>query len=286
MKRIQKKYFIISIILSSLIFFLIGYKSAISLRYEIQKKMLPQNISDKYSVYFDPKIYKYPYLEAFKRYLIATKEEYSKYKMETLFNIETKYFIKWFIQNQDENSKILDVGGATGLQWKLFEDIVKQKNLSISLVEIDKKSIEIGKKKYSNERLKFFHVSELDKIKDKNIDTIFLCEVYMQIPNAPKIFRSYLDRFPKSKAVVIHSSFPDSFGTKVFGFFKTNILKFIPIVDCLQGRAMTDKLFYDEMESVGLKVIKEYDITHLSEHSRPLKGRVKAYIVKRKEDLN
>ncbi|MCP3660130.1 MAG: class I SAM-dependent methyltransferase [Bacteroidetes bacterium] len=281
----KKKYFIILFIFTSILCFFIGYRTAIKFRYNVQKKMLPLEIADKYSVYFDPQIHKNPYIEAFKRYLISTKEEYSKYKMETLFNIETKYFIEWFIKNQKPNSKILDIGGATGLQWKTFKGLVEEKNLSIFLVEIDKKSIEIGKKNYANERLKLFHVSELDKITHENIDTIFMCEVYMQIPNAPQVFRNYLDRYPNSKAVVIHSSFEDKIPTKIFSFFKKNILRFVPIIDCLQGRAMTDKIFYSEMESVNLKIIKEYDITNLSKHSRPLRGKVKAYIIKRKEDI-
>ncbi len=264
---------------AALILFVTGYTTGIYCRYTMEKNIIPEHIAEEYSTNFDHSNIKNPFKEVFKRYLISTTKEYKKYKMRIFFNLETKPYMSWFIDRGSNGDKILDVGGATGFQWKVFENKVKNKNLDIKVIEIDTNSIKIGKERYISNYLQFYHVDEIDKIQN-NIDTILMCEVYIQIKNAPKILKGYIEKFPNSKAVIIHSVFKDSFLIKVLSYIKQYVLKYIPILETIHGRAMTDKIFYKEMKSVNLKVVEEHDITNLSKHHRPFQGRVKAYVVK------
>ncbi|MCP3660770.1 MAG: methyltransferase domain-containing protein [Bacteroidetes bacterium] len=277
----NKKYSFIFI--GMILVFISGFRLAINLRYETQKELIPERALDQYLSKFDPKNYKHPYLELLKRYIVSTEEEYSRYKMEILFNLVTKSWMEWFIEYEPKNSKILDIGGATGIQWTFFKKAY-DKNFKVSLIEVDRNSIEIGKKNYQNKNLKFYHISETQKI-NKNIDTILLCGVYMQISNSAQVLKDYLSRFPNSKAVVIHTCFNSSTPTKFLNFLKQKVIKFIPVLNLLQGRAMTDEEFYLEMENANLKIIEEFDLSNISKNDVHFNAKIKAYIIKNKQDI-
>ena len=101
----------------------------------------------------------------------------------------------------------------------------------------------------------------------------------MQINNSAQVLKDYLNKFPNSKAVVIHTCFNSSSSTKLLSFLKQKIIKFIPLLNLLQGRAMTDQDFYSEIKKANLKVIKEYDLSNISKQKIPFNGKIKAYVI-------
>jgi len=162
-------------------------------------------------------------------------------------------------------------------KWKKFKDSVINKDIKVYVTDISKHSIEWGKKHNKFDNIEFYHIDELDNIKDENVDLILLCEVYMQMEQGSKILKSYKDKFPNAKILVIHSVFNDNFKTKLINTFKRYIVKYTYLEE-IQGRAMRDKEFKDELKAVGMKVEKEYDLGHLSRYNR-VNNTVKAYLI-------
>ncbi len=278
-KKKLKKYKVLLITISIFLTFYFGFKAGINLRSHYDHKLIPD--FQKYYSKYDKKDKLNIYLEGFLRYMAITKKEFRDIIMEFYFELETKPLLNWFVKDYLKgNENILDLGGATGIQWKTFYNTINNKNVFISVVDIDKFSIDWGRKHNNNNRVKFYHTNEVDKIQNKDIDTILLCQVYMQIPNANKLLKYYLDKYPKAKIILIHSAFPDSLYTKVLSFFKQYILKYT-YLSVIQGRAMTDNDLYKELDRVDLKVIKEYNLHDLS-YSKRAYNKLKAYIISRK----
>jgi SAM-dependent methyltransferase len=186
-----------------------------------------------------------------------------------LFNSDNKISTikgyKYILNNIEENSKILDVGVGVGIYFNDNEIIrlIKDKNISIYCIDIDKEGIKYCINNiYKNELEDNVIVSYINffDIKDK-FDYILFIESFPVIEN--ELFKDMLDKSynllnNNGKILLYHNLFDNEWKDSIFYMIKP-YLKYITCVDF--GKSTT----LDEMKNFCDKMEREYDINLIEE---------------------
>ena len=222
---------------------------------EIIKKM-DREIKDNLSKSFETRSF-LQYIPLYIKYKKKVSNSYFFFKVfDILYEEETKIFTKQILEicSNNDIKTILDFGCGTCKIWRDNKELINNKN--IVCIDLDKDILQYPKfilRDYKNIDIK--NISLFDLKLEPEVDVALFIEVIMQLPEPHKFFQYIWTHNPKCKIVIAHTIF-FSF-VNVLNFFKTKIIKYIPLLQLCKGEAMTILKTEKIIRDAGGTIIKK-----------------------------
>lgn len=179
------------------------------------------------------------YIPLYIKYKNKVSDSYLYFKIfDILYEEETKVFTEKLLEFCSNNNvkNILDFGCGTCKIWRDNKELINNKN--IVCIDLDKDILQYPKYLLNDcKNINIENISLFDLKLEEELEVALFIEVIMQLPEPHKFFEYIWQHNPKCKIVIAHTIFFSFVNT--LNFFKTKIIKYIPILQLCQGEAMT-----------------------------------------------
>ena len=194
------------------------------------------------------------YIPIYIKYKNQVSNSYFFFRVfDILYEEETKIFTETLFEicSYTGFKNILDFGCGTCKIWRDNKDLIKDK--SITCIDLDKDILQYPAYLLNDcENINIKNISLFDLKLEEKLDVALFIEVIMQLPEPHKFFEYIWKHNPECKIVMAHTVF-FSF-VNIINFFKTKIVKYIPILSLTQGEAMTISKTKDIVHMAGGRI--------------------------------
>ena len=214
---------------------------------EIIKK-IDGEIKDNLSKSFETRSF-LQYIPLYIKYKKRVSNSYFFFKVfDILYEEETKIFTNKILEicSGNDIKTILDFGCGTCKIWRDNKELIN--STKIVCVDLDKDILQYPKYLLNDcKNIDIKNISLFDLKLEEKLDIALFIEVIMQLSEPHKFFEYIWTYNPKCKIVIAHTIF-FSF-VNILNFFKTKIIKYIPLLRLCRGEAMTilktEKIIHD-----------------------------------------
>jgi 2-polyprenyl-3-methyl-5-hydroxy-6-metoxy-1,4-benzoquinol methylase len=182
----------------------------------------------------------------------------------------------YFLSKIENNTKILDIGIGNGSAMTNNSDIIKNKSLHITGIDIDKYTLSICNQNIKNKSLESYMITKNINIYDLYIDKydyILFSDSYAVIPNV-HIMINHCKKYLKENGKIIILTTLEDYATYIKLLIKPNIIYFTGIDF---GKVTMKDEFIKNIQNINEMEIIEFD--EIFYGKIPLYGEIKSYFI-------